>query len=178
MLESVVTSKTRVKLLLKFFLNPQVRAYLRELSNEFNGSSNAVRIELNRLVKARLLNSQHEGRNIYYSANREHSLYPEIHNICKKITGIDYLYNFVSSFGEVTAAYVTGDYARGIDGGIIDLILVGNLDAGQVHDAVSKGEKIIGRRIRTLSLTPDEFVHLKDKLETDALLQVWGKESA
>ena len=42
MLESLITSKTRVKLLLKFFLNPGTKAYLREIAAEFGESSNAT----------------------------------------------------------------------------------------------------------------------------------------
>ena len=55
MLETLVTSKTRAKLLLKFFLNPSTSAYLRGLADEFGESTNGVRVELNRLMEAGLL---------------------------------------------------------------------------------------------------------------------------
>ena len=55
MLDSLITSKTRVKLL-KFFMNPETRSYLRSLAEEFGESTNAVRVELNRLEKAGILN--------------------------------------------------------------------------------------------------------------------------
>jgi hypothetical protein len=61
LLDSLITSKTRVKLLLKFFLNPETKAYLRGLSDEFGESSNGVRLELNRLTKAGLLTSESDG---------------------------------------------------------------------------------------------------------------------
>lgn len=174
MLESLITSKARIKLLLKFFLNPGIRAYLRELATEFHDSSNSIRVELNSLVKAKLLKTKQEGRNIFYSADTTHPLFPEIHNICKKITGIDYIHRYISSFGDVHAAYVTGDYANGIDSGIIDLVLVGNLDVEHVLKAVIKGEKILERKIRTLTLKHDEFARMRPKLEDDSLLLVWG----
>ena len=44
MLETLITSKTRVKLLMKFFLNPGTRAYLRGLATEFDESTNSVRV--------------------------------------------------------------------------------------------------------------------------------------
>ena len=62
MLESLITSKTRTKLLLKFFLNPGTSAYLRGLAEEFGESTNGVRVELNRLSEAGLLESADEGR--------------------------------------------------------------------------------------------------------------------
>ena len=55
MLDSLVKSKTRIKLLLIFFINPETRAYLWELAKEFGESTNSVRLELNRLTKAKLL---------------------------------------------------------------------------------------------------------------------------
>ena len=79
MLDSLITSKTRIKLLLKFFLNPGTRAYHRGLAAEFGESTNAIRIELNRLAEAKLLKSINVGRTIEYRANKEHSLSMDIH---------------------------------------------------------------------------------------------------
>ena len=73
MLDSLITSKTRVKLLLKFFLNPGTRAYLRGLADEFGESTNSIRVELNRLTDAKLLKSLNSGRTVQYEANTEHS---------------------------------------------------------------------------------------------------------
>ena len=44
MLETLITSKTRIKLLLKFFLNSKNQSYLRNLESEFGESSNAYSI--------------------------------------------------------------------------------------------------------------------------------------
>ena len=91
MLESLITSKTRIKLLLKFFINPGTKAYLRELANEFDESTNSVRLELNRLTKANLLISQNRGRTILYNANKEHTFFRDIQNIALKYVGIDHI---------------------------------------------------------------------------------------
>ena len=48
MLDTLITSKTRIKLLLKFFLNAQTKSYLRSLEGEFGESTNAIRLELNK----------------------------------------------------------------------------------------------------------------------------------
>ena len=44
MLESIITSKTRIQLLLRFFMNPERTAYLRELASEMGESSNGIRV--------------------------------------------------------------------------------------------------------------------------------------
>ena len=78
MLDSIIGSKTRIKLLLKFFLNPETTAYLRGLATEFNESTNGLRLELNHLTAANLLNTAHP-------------LFADIQNIVKKYLGIDHL---------------------------------------------------------------------------------------
>ena len=60
MLDSLITSKTRIKLLLKFFLNTSTHAYLRGLADEFGELTNALRLELNHLENAGLLKAENE----------------------------------------------------------------------------------------------------------------------
>jgi len=64
MLDTLVTSKTRLKLILKFFLNPCSSAYLRELAEEFGESSNAVRLELNRKIRYLILSPSEVGAHL------------------------------------------------------------------------------------------------------------------
>lgn len=61
MLDALITSKTRKKLLLKFFLNSSSYAYLRNLEQELNESPNALRIELGKFEKANMLISTMDG---------------------------------------------------------------------------------------------------------------------
>ena len=69
MIETLISSKTRIKLLLKFFLNSSSRSYLRGLETEFGDSSNAIRLELNRFEKAGMLKTCTEGNKKYFQAN-------------------------------------------------------------------------------------------------------------
>jgi len=89
MLETLITSKTRLKLLLKFFMNPETRAYLRELASEFGESTNGIRLELNSLTKAKLLKSSNIGRTVVYRANKSHTLFTDIQSVVQKYVGID-----------------------------------------------------------------------------------------
>ena len=91
MLENLITSKTRVKLLLKFFLNSHTQAHLRGLESEFGESTNAIRLELNRFEQAGMLTSHTEGNRKVFSANPSYPLFPEIQNLLHKHLGIDQL---------------------------------------------------------------------------------------
>ena len=164
MLESLITSRTRIKLLMRFFLNPNSRSYLRELAAEFDESTNSVRLELNRLSEAGLLSSQEEGRSRFYQANTGHPLFMEVQSIVKKTLGLDHLVeNVIKQLGELKLAFLVGDYARGIDSGLIDVVLVGNVDKQYLDQLISKVEKIINRKVRTLVLSEEEFSILKNK---------------
>ena len=68
MIETLISSKTRVKLLLKFFLNSRTTAYLRSLESEFGESTNAIRIELNKLENAGMLRATLNGNKKYFQA--------------------------------------------------------------------------------------------------------------
>ena len=175
MLDSLVTSKTRIKLLLKFFINPETKAYLRELAKEFGESTNAVRLELNRLTKANLLISQNHGRTILYNANTDHTLFSDIQSIALKYVGIDRIAaHMVSSLGEVQSAYIIGDYAKGKDSGIIDLILIGKINQEILQLLIEKTEKLINRKIRPMTLTEKELKRLDKTLDIEHAFPIWS----
>ena len=89
MIETLISSKTRIKLLLKFFLNSNTKAYLRSLQSEFGESTNAIRLELNRLEGAGMLRSEMNGNKKVFQANIKHPLFDEVHNIMLKHIGLD-----------------------------------------------------------------------------------------
>lgn len=178
MLESLITSKTRLKLLLKFFLNPETSANLRGLASEFGESTNGVRVELNRLTQAGMLEAKHERNSIFYKANTNHSLYPEINSIVRKYLGINQMVEAIlKEIGDLELAVITGDYARSIDSGLIDLVIVGDVDKGYLQLLVEKTESLIDRKIRTLVLNKDEFSKLQNKFEKETTLILWDRLS-
>ena len=178
MLDSLITSKTRIKLLSKFFLNPGTKAYLRGLAAEFDESTNAIRVELNRLTDAKLLKSVNSGRTVEYRANKDHLLFMDIQNVVTKFVGIDRLAEeLADKLGNLHSAYVIGDYAKGIDTGLIDLALIGQVDNKKLKDMVEKIENLIHRKIRTLILNPNDLEKLNNRLDIKHAICIWEKES-
>jgi DNA-binding transcriptional ArsR family regulator len=180
-LDTLITSKTRLKMLLRFFLNSNSSAYLRELAKEFGESTNSIRHELNNLSSAGYLVAREEGRSIYYSANTKHPLYPEIKTLVHKYLGIDKLLDTVihkvlARLGTLQFAMITGDYAEGRDSGIIDLVMVGDIDQAYLQECVRKAEKLINRKVRTLVLSEAEFEGNKKSLNPDKALLLWQAE--
>ena len=151
MLETLISSKTRIKLLLKFFLNSKATSYLRGLETEFGESSNGIRVELNRFEKAGMLSSFTKGNKKYFQANTDHPLYNETHNLLIKYIGFDKIIDSViENLGEIKKVYVTGAFANGLDNETIDLVFIGQINRDYLAELVEKVEKHIHRKIRYL----------------------------
>ncbi len=180
MINTLITSQTRIKLLKKFFLNSNTRAHLRGLETEFGESSNAIRVELNRFEGAGLLKSLRQGNKKVYQADRSHPLFSDIHNIILKDTGIDrVIENVIYRIGDLMCVYLTGDFARGKDSSVIELILVGDeLDRKYLADKVMQAEKITGREVRYTILNNDEADSLIPGFNPADLLPLWTSEDS
>ena len=177
MLDILFTSKMRVQILMRLFLNTDSRAYLRELAKDFDASPGHVRAELQQLTRAGLLSSSKEGRQVLYRAEQAHPLFPELQSMVRKSLGMDrILDSIVERLGKLEAAYLTGDYAEGRDTGIIDLVLVGDIDRQNLDDLVAKTERFINRKIRTLVLSQQELGQLSGTLEGQHPLLLWGRD--
>ena len=147
-LTTLITSKTRLKLLLKFFSRPDAVGHLRGLAEEFGDSTNSVRLELQNLEEAGLLQSVPNGHKIQYRVNRTNPFYADLVALVSKYLGFDELIeNLLEQVGDLEEAYVVGDYATGIDSGTIELVLVGQLRIDVVDDLIPKVEQRIGRKI-------------------------------
>jgi predicted nucleotidyltransferase len=176
MINALITSETRIKLLRKFFLNSSTKAHLRGLETEFGESSNAIRIELNRFEEAGLLHSLRDGNKKVYQANPDHPLFGDIHSIIMKEAGIDRVIDkVIHRIGNLISVYLTGDFARGKDSPVIDLILVGeDIDREYLARKVMQAEELVGRKVSYVVLHPDEAeCHLLKLKKTD-LLPLWN----
>jgi hypothetical protein len=159
MIETLISSKTRIKLLLKFFLNSKNTSYLRNLEDEFGESSNAIRLELNRFEKAGFLESASNGNKKMFTVNTHHPLFPDINRILMKMTGLEYVVDYVlQRLGDLEKVYLVGNLSKGKDTQIIDLVLVGdNLNKTFLLEQIEKAEKKIHKKIRYVHFGIKEF---------------------
>ena len=164
---------------MRLFLNPKQNAYLRELADEFNASPSQVREELRQLNEAGFLESHKKGRQLKYNANQKHPLFHELQSMVQKALGMNrILDSIIERLGNLEEAYLIDDYAEGKDTGIIDLILVGNIDQKNLNDLVQKTELYIGRKIRTLTVSKSELDALQPIISKRSLLKLWEGNNA
>jgi DNA-binding MarR family transcriptional regulator len=166
LLSGLITSKARIRILMRLFLNPDRQTYVRELAAEFGMSPSQVKDELDQMKAVGLVSGEKNGRQINFRANTEHALFPELHSMVKKALGMDrILDSIIDRLGDVELAFLMDDYAEGKDTGIIDLALVGRVQQENLVDIVKKTEAHIGRKIRTLVLSQDEFAHMSPAIK-------------
>lgn len=170
----LITSKTRIKILMRLFLNPDQEIHLRGLAEEFGASPNLVREELKQLTSSGLLINRKEGRQVNFRANTSHPLFPELHSMVRKAFGMDRIVeSIVNRLGDLKLAFLLDDYAQGRDTGIIDLVLVGDIDVENLADLTKKTERYTSRKIRTMVLSQEEYRRLKPVLRKRPRLDLW-----
>lgn len=176
MLEALISSKTRIKILLKFFLNEHSISYLRGLEEEFNESTNSIRLELNRFEKAGFLNSFAQGNKKYFKANVKHPLFGEINSIVKKMVGIDYVVDYtLQQIGSLEKVYLIGKLANGLDCDTIDLVLVGDINIAYLVELITKAEKKVNKKIKFSVYSNADFDLEKIKDGSTPPLLIWSK---
>jgi len=165
MLNQLITSKTRLRLLLKFFISQANRGYLNGLANEMGESTNSIRKELNHLHGAGYLKKVKKDNKIEYKVNIDHPLYETLRKVVLKHLGLEDLVEAVlERMGNVENILLIGDYAKGIDSGNIEVFLVGkDLNFNYISKLVDKIENLIGRKVSfylSSSLPTNQF-HIK-----------------
>ncbi|MBT3940254.1 MAG: ArsR family transcriptional regulator [Flavobacteriaceae bacterium] len=149
MLGEIITSKTRLRLLTRFFISQANTGYLNGLANELGESTNAIRKELNHLHTAGYLNKSKSDNKIEYNVNISHPLYDTLRNVVMKHLGLeDIVETVLDRMGNVQDIILIGDYAKGIDSGTIEIFLVGkSLNTHYISQLEEKIEKLINRKV-------------------------------
>lgn len=107
-------------------------------------------------------------------ANQEHPLFEDLKSMVGKVMGIDRVVDdIINRLGDLERAYLIDDYAEGKDTGIIDLLLVGDIDRYHLNDLSRKTERYIKRKIRSIVLTREEYHELLPKLKNRPSVLIW-----
>ena len=165
MLGELITSKTRLRLLIKFFVSQANRGYLNGLATEMGESTNAIRKELNHLHDAGYLQKEKSNNKIQYKANTGHPMFSALQKVILKHLGLEDAVEIVlERMGDVEQIILIGDYAKGIDSGKIEIIIVGqDLNTSYVKNLEEKIEKLIQRKVAF-------FLSASHRLNADELI--------
>ena len=131
-------------------MNQANRGYLNGLASEFNESTNSIRKELNHLSEAGYLEKYKDNNKIGYKANVNHPMFEILRKVVLKHLGLeDIIDHVLNQIGEVNEIHVLGDYAKGLDSGLIEVLLIGNeLNTKYLSNLELKIEKLIERKVQ------------------------------
>jgi predicted nucleotidyltransferase len=171
-LEALISSRVRIKVLTLFLMHPDQEYHLKGLVQELSENNNALRRELNRLEGIGLLDTQRRGRAKFYRANTQHPIYPELRSIVVKTTGLGQtLQAALARLGEVEWAFVYGSFAAGKEDSWsdIDLMVVGRVDLESLRAVLRGLERRLGREINETVYDAEEFARQRN--DGDAFLE-------
>ena len=150
MLNKLITSKTRLRLLIKFFISQANRGYLNGVATEFKESTNSIRKELNHLSDAGYLEKYRDNNKIGYKANVNHPMFEILQKVVFKHLGLEDIVDHVlAQMGDVMEIHLISDYAKGLDTGLIEVLLIGDkLNTDYITNLEQKIEKLIERKVQ------------------------------
>lgn len=166
MLESLITSKTRLNLLVKFFISEANKGHLRGLAEEFNESTNSIRKELNQLTDAGYLFREANQNKVTYSANTTHPLFKTLKQLIHKYIGFDTIVeNILAKLGNVGSIYLVGDIAQGINSNTIEVLITGEgVNEAYLLQLGTKIEKLLDRKV---------ILHLNKESSFDKIIEIY-----
>jgi predicted nucleotidyltransferase len=151
----------RAGLLSATMLQPEHWWYMTELAKHLGVPPSSLQRELDSLVGAGFLLRRQDGRRIYFKANTESPLFPELRGIAEKTTGIvPALTTALEKFHEkIDLALIYGSMARGQEhaGSDIDLMVVGRIQQIDLLPILRKLENRFRREVNVTLLSPEEF---------------------
>ena len=168
MLETLLGSKLRAKVLGWLFSHPDERYFVRQLTGLVKEDSTNVSRELARLEKTGILVSTTEGRQKYYQANRESPLFDELHGLMLKTVGVaDVLHSALApAQDKIKAAFIFGSIATGNENrrSDIDVMVIGRVSFEEVVSLLSPAEEKLRREVNPVVYPITEF---KKKVKED-----------
>lgn len=160
MLQKLVGSRVRAKLLTQFVLHPSQEFHVRELARLLDEYHHAVRRELRNLEAIGLLESSRRGRAHLFALKRDHYLIPEFRGLILKTAGLgDVLRQAMVELGDVEEVFIYGSAASGAEGARsdIDLMVIGVPNEEELHSRLDKLEGEIQRPINVTIFARDEW---------------------
>ncbi len=166
MLERLITSTARVRLLELFLLNPDRKMYIREIARFTGLNLNAVRRELTNLEEFGLLASSTSGNTKTYAVNKENPILQELTMIVLKTEGVGkVLKENIESLGQIRCAFLYGSFAKNaarIDSDV-DLFLIGKVDEDALEPLIRRSEERLQRDVNYVIFTVEEFKRRREQ---------------
>ena len=167
-LAEILSSKIRAEIFRLLFGISAEELHMREIERRSGYAIGKIQTELKKLLRLDLVKKRKDGNRLYYRANKEHPLYPDIRSLVLKTIGLgDILKNALRQDADISIAFVFGSIARHEEtaGSDVDLMVIGKLGLRKLTGMLSGVSEQIGREINPHILSIEEFIKRKTNRE-------------
>jgi predicted nucleotidyltransferase len=151
----------RQKILAVLFMDPGRWWYRSELARRLVASPSSLQKSLSALAASGLLKTRQDGNRLYYQANRENPLFPEIQAMLAKTVGLlDVLKEVLAPHDKrIQFAFVYGSVARGEETSAsdVDILVVGDAGLSELSPALHEAQERLGREVNASTYSVAEF---------------------
>lgn len=176
-LARILSSQIRAEIFRILFSGGDIAVHMREIERRSGFSIGTIQQELKKLQGLDLLMRTKDGNRVYYRANREHPLYPEIRNMVLKTIGLaDILQGALAKSSEIRVAFVYGSIAKDEEKAHsdVDLMVIGNLGLRKLTSILGGVTDRVGRELNPHIFSVEEF-HRRRKTGDHFLTTVLGE---
>jgi DNA-binding transcriptional ArsR family regulator len=160
-LSAFLFNKTRRALLALLFSHPDESFYVNQVLQSLNAGSGAVQRELKMMTSAGIITRERRGNLVYYRANPKNPIFNEIKAIVNKTFGVaDTIRESLDSIRDkIVVAFIFGSVAARTETRVsdIDLMIIGEVDFGDVASAISGAQDFLKREINPVVYPAHEF---------------------
>lgn len=159
MLSELFTSNSRAEIMRILFNGLAEEHYLRDIEKLSHVKVNSLQKEVKHLSSLDLLKARKDGNRIYYSANIEHPLYPDLVSIVEKTVGIFAELKRSLNDSRIHCAFAFGSFAKRAEkaSSDIDLVVIGDIGMRGVSKLLSGLQEKVGREVNPHVFTVEEF---------------------
>jgi len=159
-LDKLISSSARVKVLRLLLLNEEKRYYQREIAELAGLPVRAVQREGARLTEIGLLRRIEDGNRVYFQANAACPIFAELKRILLKTVALELLLSEpLAREGQIEVAFIYGSYAadRETATSDVDLFVIGSISSRQLSAALRPVQTEVQREFSYHLVSPEEF---------------------
>ncbi len=178
MLDDLIISRVRVKILTLFLSHPGTIFHVRDIVRKVGEEINAVRRELLHMEKAGLVTKEQRANRLFYAMRRDYPLYYELLGLIGKTSGLGLdIIKQKSKLGKIKYAFISGRYLRGLpkrSGTDVDLLIVGTVVLPELAQLIKAEEMHRGRELNYTVMTEEEYHFRKSRRDPFVLSALVG----
>ena len=163
-LSELLSSRIRSEIFRLLFGVSDKPLHMREIERRSGLTIGTIQQEVKKLLRLNLVKKRKDGNRLYYEANKQHPLYPDIRSLVLKTVGlVDFFREALKTDPNIKLAFVFGSIARHEekDKSDVDLMIVGEIGMRQLTGLLSGVSDQIGREINPHILSIKEFLKRK-----------------